>query len=383
MKCAYPPCLSVGHESIRCTRCAQVYYCKRVHQVRDQGRHEAECTGPSTEAPSEPQSALPPGVQKRILKVLLFPPDEDAPRVVETECQIYTDENENQGEEKHEVQIGTTLIGTSTVTAIPIGPIAFSSDSDTPPTRLYLAFNASIQGQSSQPFNRAALGATHDGQPHKPWRGPLVGFRAREPVRTARQFVDVGLQDLPAFARDLNSRAPAPYALTWREMPPDEVLEDIMATIMMEALRRDAQARETRAASATRERPAQATHADNGPDVGLGSQPGPRPERQSQPDEQRARDNAVLVHMLMAELRPFMQEQLAQDRETLRAVIAEQTKEALLTALSLGFIAYCTWRLVVVPVLSLPGMIIRLVDAALSAMLGVVARVFVMLWSVF
>ncbi|KAI0660867.1 hypothetical protein C8Q70DRAFT_932529 [Cubamyces menziesii] len=175
---------------------------------------------------------VPPGVQTRMLKVLLFPPDEDAPRVVETECEIYTDEDVNQGEETHEVRIGTTLLGTSTVTAIPIGPIAFSADSSNgsgPPTRLYLAFDASIQGPtSSQPLNRAALRINDDGQPHRPWWGPLVGFRAREPVRTNRQFVDVGPQDVAAFATGLNSRAPPPHFLTWREMPPDEVLEDIM-----------------------------------------------------------------------------------------------------------------------------------------------------------
>ncbi|KAH9899753.1 hypothetical protein C8Q73DRAFT_663359 [Cubamyces lactineus] len=235
-------------------------YCKKAHQLRDKIRHDTECYGgPSTDSPSpEARTTRPPGVRTRMLKVLLFPPDEDAPRVVETECEVYTDDSINQGEERHKIRIGTTLLDTSTVTAIPIGPIAFpqSNNIGAPPTRLYLAFDASIQGHSPsgpRPLNRAALGITDDGQPHKPWRGALVGFRAREPVRTTRQFVDVDLQDLPAFAAGLNSRALAPYFLTWDEMPPDEVLEDIVMRVLMEALARsrDAETSQARAASST------------------------------------------------------------------------------------------------------------------------------------
>ena len=313
-----------------------------------------------------------------MLKVLLFPLDEDAPRVVETECEIYTDEDVNQGEETHEVRIGTTLLGTSTVTAIPIGPIAFSADSSNgsgPPTRLYLAFDASIQGPtSSQPLNRAALRITDDGQLQRPWRGPLVGFRAREPVRTHRQFVDVGPQDVAAFATGLNSRAPPPHFLTWREMPPDEVLEDIMVRVLMEALSRDAEASRARDAS-----PASAGvgRRDSGREPDVGPQQGPRPERRPQgvQAERRDRDNDDLVRTLMAELRLFVQEQLAREREVLRTAVAEQTKEALLNALGLGIAAYCTWQFVLVA--------LRLISAVVSAAANFAVRVPVVLWSVF
>ncbi|KAI0375761.1 hypothetical protein BV20DRAFT_14689 [Pilatotrama ljubarskyi] len=184
--CALPKCLDLGFDKYRCARCKTTYYCSLRHQLEDVLRHEAQCRPPT-----------PPPVSQAGLhshSVLLFPTDEDAPRIVQLECRTGA-ESQMPGERDHHIHLAS-LLGENPYswTLVPVGSI----EPTTPPTRLYLAFNdGPSMGHlpNNRPAQRLTAGHSHPVE----WRGTLVGYRLREPGSLVTQFLDVSMSDLPAF----------------------------------------------------------------------------------------------------------------------------------------------------------------------------------------
>ncbi|KAI9000896.1 hypothetical protein BD414DRAFT_15750 [Trametes punicea] len=187
--CAFSPCLAQGSGNARCPRCG-TKYCGQHHKFQDYPRHAAQCGIASATT-----------LERRMLKVLLFPADEDSPKVLETECQI-KDDSDNPGQKEHHISF-RALLQTSTVVAFPVGPIEQTS----PPSRLYVALD--FPPDDDAPRNRAAQRLA-GGQSHPLCRGTLLGYRACEPVRSLTQFMDVSLQDVPAFTAFFKRRERPP-----------------------------------------------------------------------------------------------------------------------------------------------------------------------------
>ncbi|KAI0650626.1 hypothetical protein C8Q79DRAFT_893570, partial [Trametes meyenii] len=203
--CAYPSCMSLAAEDLRCSRCKAAYYCSRVHQLNDARRHQrSQCQ--RTTQPTSASSRTSP--ETRTISVLLFPTDEPTPRIVRTECKIDATDPSRPGEEHHTIDFQTLLRPTSAVVSLPVAPVERRPPALGPPTRLYLAFDDSFAlpptgawasaGSGGARLNRAAERLTA-GAAHVRWRGALLGYRAREPAAGRTQFEDVTMADLPAF----------------------------------------------------------------------------------------------------------------------------------------------------------------------------------------
>ncbi|KAI0352823.1 hypothetical protein OH77DRAFT_1408127 [Trametes cingulata] len=184
--CALSKCLNRGYSKYRCAGCERTYYCSVRHKNEDAQHHRAQCRIPTP--PPLPQTGL------HSHSVLLFPTDEDAPRVVQLECRT-GQESQIRGERDHHIHLAS-LLGENPYSwmLVPVGSIERS----TPPTRLYLAFNNEAH-MTRLPRNRSAQRLT-EGQPRPvEWRGTLVGYRSREPGSEVTQFVDVSMNDLPVY----------------------------------------------------------------------------------------------------------------------------------------------------------------------------------------
>ncbi|KAI0375762.1 hypothetical protein BV20DRAFT_1048035 [Pilatotrama ljubarskyi] len=130
------------------------------------------------------------------LRVILFPADEDSPKLAYTECRVQSDPRV-PGRKNHLLDFASLLqvsgdgVG---ATAIPAGRLEPSP----PATRLYLAFDSNA-ARDDTPLNHAA-GCT----PVK-WRGTLLGFRAYEPADQLTQYMDVWAHDIRTFATFLRT----------------------------------------------------------------------------------------------------------------------------------------------------------------------------------
>lgn len=173
-----------------------IAYTHRLLCFQDVQRHRtAECTG-------EPSAKRDTGARR--VTVLVFPPFQLSPRVVQLDCQV----QDGPGEEVHSIDWQSQLNGP--FTSQPVG-LHESLSRHPHPTRLYLAFSDCFAIDGS-PLNRCAAQLTA-GLSHVEWGGTLIGYRAREPASTLTQFFDVSMDDLPAFTKFLREygapRSPA------------------------------------------------------------------------------------------------------------------------------------------------------------------------------
>ncbi|KAI0335594.1 hypothetical protein GY45DRAFT_1240556, partial [Cubamyces sp. BRFM 1775] len=191
--CAFGPCMARCSPNIRCPDCERVLYCSRDHQRKD-FIHRLRGCQPAFEAPSSSS------VERRQLSILLFPADEDAPKVVQTEIEIGPDP-EKPSTKKHLLRFQDFLHCPESV-HMPAGPVASTS----PRSMLFLAFDHTLD-DGDAPLNRAIQKLLGDGPGFPvPLRGTVVGYRAREPAREFTQFLDVSLKDVPALASFLRKR---------------------------------------------------------------------------------------------------------------------------------------------------------------------------------
>ncbi|KAJ8464011.1 hypothetical protein ONZ51_g9876 [Trametes cubensis] len=139
-------------------------------------------------SPSEPSS----NAKKRQLSILLFPVEEDTPKVVQTEIEIGPDP-ERPSVKKHLLRFQDFLHC----------------------PKLFLAFDPNLDDDDA-PQNRAIQKLLGDGPGFPlPLRGVVVGYRAREPAREFTQFLDVSLKDVSAFTSFLRKRELPESCFQW------------------------------------------------------------------------------------------------------------------------------------------------------------------------
>ncbi|OJT11662.1 hypothetical protein TRAPUB_11804 [Trametes pubescens] len=370
--CAYPTCTSLGEDNLRCWRCKTTYYCTRIHQLnffplvhceedlQDVQRHNAECGKPPAAVPRQQR----PGT--RSLNVLLFPTDEDAPRVIQTECRI----DGLPDDETHHINF-PALLHTLAVTSQPVAPIEPAAEPGASRTRLYLAFDDCFAIDDAPP-NRVARALT-GGRAHTQWAGTLVGFRLREPAAEMTQFEDVGMADVPAFTAFLAQHGappPRPTPPTTSAPPSRETIsvEDMLAYAQGLGVPVSVDEDDDPFVVLRHEGPGGATaHAEPEPTSEL---PAPAPARRDE-EEQR-----LLAY------RAMLTEEFTRQRTELRHIVTEESTRALLTTVALAVGAYGVWCLIVVPILALPGILIRAVVAVLGGILRMCWRAVGMLFCV-
>ncbi|KAI0750924.1 hypothetical protein C8Q80DRAFT_1118870 [Daedaleopsis nitida] len=209
--CSFPPCAKMASHKACCSKCKLARYCQRAHQVSDAERHRSECTTTPAEF--------------RRVKVLLFSASQTSPKVVQVNCHVRQD-GENPGEELHTIDWRSLLGPNAPFTSQPVGPPEPSTLAHGPHSNgLYLAFNGCFAIDGS-PVNRCAAQLT-EGRSSVLWRGTLVGYRAREPASRFTQFMDVSMDDLPAFSEFLkthgatHSAPPSPMFMRPSHRPGD------------------------------------------------------------------------------------------------------------------------------------------------------------------
>ncbi|KAI0660862.1 hypothetical protein C8Q70DRAFT_749206 [Cubamyces menziesii] len=200
--CAFGQCIARSSPNICCPGCNRTFYCSRDHQRKDFVHRLCECQPAS---PSEPSS----NAKKRQLSILLFPVEEDTPKVVQTEIEIGPDP-ERPSVKKHLLRFQDFLHCPKSV-HMPAGPATSTS----PRSRLFLAFDPNLDDDDA-PQNRAIQKLLGDGPGFPlPLRGVVVGYRAREPAREFTQFLDVSLKDVSAFTSFLRKRELPESCFQW------------------------------------------------------------------------------------------------------------------------------------------------------------------------
>ncbi|KAI0638304.1 hypothetical protein C8Q77DRAFT_423753 [Trametes polyzona] len=314
--CAYPPCLDFGSAYVCCTSCNSTYYCTEAHLRKDAERHQAECE----KLPPPEDQSVPIA---RMLNVLLFPDNEDAPRVIQTECRI---ERDAQGQEAHHVDF-PALLHTLAITSLPVKPVPSTSDSNQRPPggSLYIACR-DRPSVDDVPLNRSARALTGDSARTR-WTGPLLGYRARELGDGTTQFEDVTVEDIPAFATLLKeyTARPSPFPEQLSALSTSissvDVDNDLSETLPQESARPSS----TRASS-------------------------PVPYSGDTQAREKVAEGELTEASILARADIVLE---------LRKVVWEETMRAMVTILLLLFALYGVWCIVVLPILSLPGLLSR------------------------
>ncbi|CDO68691.1 hypothetical protein BN946_scf184652.g18 [Trametes cinnabarina] len=276
-----------------------------------------------------------------MVSVVVFPVDEPLPKITEVEC-LVTQDSDNPGEEKHHFPFRRFFrTPRSMIIAFAIGPV----ESTYPPSGLYLAFSLSRDDSSTNVSVRESTG----GRAKRQWEGTLVGYRAREDEdRDLTQFMDVSPQDIAKFVEYLKSDGEPRAIVRWQSAPGS--IGEALLAMMAESLASGAQAEDS-------ERPAARQH-DEGPVNDATTAPAapvPQPAQLSRDD----------LDKIAADVRIAINETLALERTTTRAIIAEETKNALLFALTVAFGAYVAWCLLVLPLAALTSTIFQGICAVL------------------
>ncbi|KAH9899748.1 hypothetical protein C8Q73DRAFT_332945 [Cubamyces lactineus] len=200
--CAFGPCIARSSPNISCPGCNRALYCSLDHQRKDFIHRLCECQSASSPEPSA-------NVQKRQLNILLFPADDDKPKMVQTEIEVGPDPQE-PSVKKHLLRFQDFLHCPKSV-HMPVGPIAPTS----PRSRLFLAFDPNLDDDDA-PKNRAIQKLLGDALEFPvPLRGVVVGYRAREPSREFTQFLDVSPKDVPTFTSFLRKRKLPESCFQW------------------------------------------------------------------------------------------------------------------------------------------------------------------------
>lgn len=207
--CTHPPCAVAALETICCTQCKIARYCQRAHQIsvsratiqdahmltsfQDIRRHRCECLG----------SPRRRGVEMHGISVLLFDANEASSRLTQVGCRLLKD-GVVPDQDHHDMDWETHL-GATPDCVIEHWPVdgtlhRFQSTRQHHPTwaQIYLA----VLSDDTLPICRrpvnCCIAHLTEGRP-KRWRGNVIGYRACEPKRIYTQFMDVSMDELPAF----------------------------------------------------------------------------------------------------------------------------------------------------------------------------------------
>ncbi|KAH9899754.1 hypothetical protein C8Q73DRAFT_680930 [Cubamyces lactineus] len=358
--CAFPACLSDALADIRCAVCGQAYYCSSEHQLRDFTRHRDECRSipppSSSSSPcSSPSSSSSSTLgNRKMLSVLLFPVDEDSPRIIQTECRV-EDDDDDPNKKAHQIDFGALLQAPSGARSfhLPVGHIQRSE----PPTRLYLA---GLEGTTTNgaPRNRAVaqlMGGVNDYP--LPLGGTLIGYRAREPTRDWTQYMDVSPDDIPAYSAFLRAREYPDFVITWRYMKWPSSTSNILRAMFKET---------TRAGSMSSADPPTCTQ---------------QSYRSVQVQTESLDNHDVSASLInRVHIRP-LQVDFEQQNAAIRAIVAEESLRTTLTALAVAAGVCAAGACVVFPIFAFCAMLSSAVDATVGALLSAFVRGGQFVWS--
>ncbi|KAL7282499.1 hypothetical protein ACG7TL_003970 [Trametes sanguinea] len=308
-------------------------YCSRDHQIKDLLRHRSQCgreTSGSASSPSTPET--------RTVSVIVFPVDAPSPRITRLGYLVREDPK-NSGEEFHIINFRSILHAPRT-TAFPIG----GTESTTPPSRLYIAFDASLD-ESDSSSNRCVQALTR-GQSKRRWWGQLIGYRAREEAdRDLTQFVDVSQEDVRKFTEYFKHGGDPPFAVQWNQSNRFEAM--LRAAMMMEAMM--ASARSSQAQDSQRFGEVTEEEESEGPSPAIRHHgAAAEPEASQQP-----RTSREDLEKVVSDVRVAITEGFAQERVAIREIVATETKNAMLVVVGVAFAAYAGWCLLVLPLVAL------------------------------
>lgn len=286
---------------------------------------------------------------------------------MQTECRI----DGLPGDETHHIDF-SALLHTLAVTSQPVGPIEPSAGPGASSTRLYLAFDDCFAIDDAPP-NRAVRALT-GGRAHTPWAGTLIGYRAREPAAELTQFEDVGMADVPAFTAFLaHHGAPPPMPPRLPSAAPESresiTVGDMLAYAQSLGVPASVDDEDDPFVVLRHEGGGGRAHPEPEP---VSSEPAPGVPAPVQSDEEG--------QMLLA-YRAMLTEEFTRERIELRQIVAEESARALLTTVALAVGVYGVWCLIVLPILALPGILVRAVMILLGGILGMIWRVAGMLLS--
>ncbi|KAJ8461783.1 hypothetical protein ONZ51_g11319 [Trametes cubensis] len=308
-------------------------------------RHRDECRPSLTplSSSSSSSSTLDDG---KLLSVLLFPADEDSPRIIQTECRV-EDDDDDPRKKVHMIDFGALLQAQNAERSfhLPVGHIQGSA----PPTRLYLAVPEDYAANDAQP-NRAV--ARLMGDYPLPLKGTLIGYRAREPAQDWTQFVDVSLEDIPAYAAFLRARALPGPLVTWRHIKrytsgtPNTLQAKFEGAVRLDSM-------------SPADPPARTLQLHHSVQV------------QTDPQQPPKEDDAPAgpINNVYDQL-DRLQVDFEQQKAAIRAIVAEELLRATLTTLAVAAGACAAGACIVLPILAFCGMLFSAVDGTVGALLA-------------
>ncbi|KAL4249353.1 MYND-type zinc finger protein samB [Abortiporus biennis] len=175
-----PLCAVCGIPTVqRCSRCKAAYYCSSDHMKKDWPNHKPTCR----EAGSKVQTVT----------AVLFPVDEDKPRLVQVEYTIEPDD-EYEGTDVHELNLEPWFNSLfCTIRPCPIEKTDGFSGQLLDRT-LHMKFNDDFM-ISGDPLNRCIQRSVPGGPGHE-WCGNIMVFRVKEPTSMICQYYDATIDDI-------------------------------------------------------------------------------------------------------------------------------------------------------------------------------------------
>ncbi|TFY60565.1 hypothetical protein EVJ58_g5058 [Rhodofomes roseus] len=180
--------------STRCSRCKDVYYCCKEHIANDWKRHKRLCV------PAE-------GVQARPITIdaILFPVDEDMPRMVKVPCDVRHDDSDDYLDPSFfimhhlDVREWFNLEGETFVRSFDFGGGAVTG---TTGYNLALRYDDCVSINGS-PVNRCVQSLTRGMAPHS-WGGNLLVVRCEKPLMYCDRYYNANMrEDLPRVVEAL------------------------------------------------------------------------------------------------------------------------------------------------------------------------------------
>ncbi|KAH9919851.1 uncharacterized protein B0H18DRAFT_844692, partial [Fomitopsis serialis] len=182
-------CRMCGAEaSTRCSRCKDEFYCCKEHIASDWKRHKRLCI------PAE-------GVQARpiTMDAILFPVDEDRPRIVKVPCEVMRDEEPDipafSTVHRLNMEEWFDLKGDTFVRPMDLGGGAVMRLPG-PGYNLDIAYddNSLVNGS---PLNRCIQSLTRRMAPHS-WAGNILARRSEKPLTYCMRYYNANMkEDLP------------------------------------------------------------------------------------------------------------------------------------------------------------------------------------------
>ncbi|KAI0832543.1 hypothetical protein BC628DRAFT_1414831 [Trametes gibbosa] len=189
--CAAPGCQNLSDQGIACSRCKNVYYCSRKHQITDVKRHKSLCVNPASLVINTVPEPITCDERKRV-DAILFPMNGLPPRIVSLECSVQTSTIWH-GLKEDTIDFNALLESPIVIS----GAIGSTNRSSTHPSRLYLVL---VDQRTNDKPRNECIYRYSKGRHDYTWTGDAIGVRRREPTTKYVQYLDVTQQDIAPFA---------------------------------------------------------------------------------------------------------------------------------------------------------------------------------------